>query len=97
MPQPKKYKSGAERTAAYRARVGKAKPVPVPYTALKPGYRRWEVMTAQVRDMLQTVIDERSEYFDDRSEKWQESDKAQEFTENTDTLQEALELLEGLE
>lgn len=97
MPTPKKYNSHAERTAAYRARLAKVKPVQTPYTALKPGYRRWEVMLDHIQDLLESVIDERQEYFDDRSETWQESDKAQEFTDKTDSLKEVLDLLEGLE
>lgn len=97
MPTPKKYNTPAERTAAYRARLTKAKPVQTPYTALKPGYRKWEVMLEHIKDTLQLLIDERQEYFDDRSEAWQESDKAEEFTEKSDALQEAMDSLEGLE
>lgn len=97
MPTPKKYNSHAERTAAYRQRLGKAvKPVKPHYTSLQPGYRRWSLMLESVQDTLQAVIEERQEYFDERSEAWQESGKSQEFSEKSDTLQEVLDTLEGL-
>lgn len=97
MPTPRIHESHAARTAAYRARIGKVKPVTTPYTALRPGYRRWEVMLEHVQGVLQTVIDERAEYYEERSEAWQESEKADSFTEKSETIQEALDLLEGIE
>lgn len=49
----------------------------------------------QARADIQTEIDERTEYFDERSEKWQESEKGEEYTENTDKWQEAFDNLDN--
>ena len=97
MPQPKKYESAAARTAAWRQRTAQPKPAPAHYSALKPGYRRWDLMAEEARELLQTIADERAEYYDDRSEEWQESDRAEAFTEKTDAIQEIIDALEQLE
>ena len=96
MPLPKKYANSAQRQAAYRARC-KARGEP-PKTALATGaaYRRWEKMRKQALDLLNQVVVEMDIYHDQRSETWQESEKAEEFMELMESISETAEALSDI-
>jgi hypothetical protein len=54
-------------------------------------------MIREATALLQTVADEREDYFDERSEEWQESEKGDDFQERTDAARNALDAVETLD
>lgn len=95
MPTPRKHLSAAARQAAYRQRLKRAKETSKTNTwPTKPGYRRWEVMTKHSKDVLDIVLMEMQDYFDERSDAWLESERAEAFSDKMDTLTEAIDALE---
>jgi len=99
MPQPRQYASSAARQAAYRARCEKARQQALlqqglpalPAVASIPGWARWNASLAAAQALLLQVSREMQEYYDARSETWQESPRGEEFTER----QEVVEALAG--
>jgi hypothetical protein len=91
------YASAAARQAAYRARCEKArqdalrrKGLPaLPAIATLPGWARWNASLAAAQGLLQQVSQEMQDYYDARTENWQESERGEEFT----ARQEAVALL----
>ena len=83
MPQQRKYESPAQRQAAYRARREQAcasqlreRGLPaLSAISTMPGTIRWNAMFRHAEQMLCTAQAEMADYFDDRSEAWQESDR----------------------
>ena len=104
MPPPRQHNTNAERQAAYRQRQAEAraaeqqsKGLPaLPTVPTLPGGKRWQAMQEQARALLQTMADEMQGYFDERSEAWQESEKAEAMQTRLDTVNEILEQLESL-
>lgn len=104
MPQPKKYQNHAARQAAYRRRAAASQQrhlesrglPPLPAIPALPGTRRWTQALEQARCLVEMVVDEMTAYFDDRSEAWQESDRAAEHQERIDQVQEVLDALSEL-
>ena len=89
MPQPRKHESPAHRQAAYRARNDQARASQLrerglpalPTISTMPGTIRWNAMVRHAEQMLCTAQAEMTDYFDDRSEAWQESDRGAEHQE----------------
>ena len=105
MPQPRIYTSGAERQVAYRKRQRAAalRPqtntsalVALPRPTHMPGTVRWRQAVAQAHGLLETVAREMEEYFSDRTEEWQESERGVSFQERIDALTEAKDMVEAL-
>ncbi|HOC32284.1 MAG TPA: hypothetical protein PKK84_08595 [Armatimonadota bacterium] len=104
MPTPRKYENAAARNAAYRKRQAEAQRLeqlrkglpPLPAIPTMPGNCRWEKMLAEAGILLRTVLDEREDYHDDRSDEWQESERGEDFAERTDALREIEEALDAL-
>lgn len=104
MPQPRIHASQAHRQAAYRQRTKEAREQqlqekglrPVPALPNVPGIPRWQQAIDNAVDLLSIVADEMSNYFDDRSEQWQESDKGERFRERLDALCEARDAIVDL-
>ena len=104
MPTPRKHESAAACQAAYRKRQAEARRVELlrkglptlPAIPTMPGTARWDKMLAEISATLHTVIGEREEYQEDRSESWQESDKGEAFVERTDAFREIGDLLDEL-
>lgn len=104
MPTPRRYATHAERQAAYRRRVAAAREQelqakglpPQPQVATMPGERRWATMTGQALVLLQTIQEEMQEYYEQRSEQWQESERGEAVGERLQALQEAIAAIEGL-
>jgi hypothetical protein len=101
MPEPRKYHSNAQRQAAYRRRVETARqqerlrkglPASAPISSM-PGHRRWQAALKEAVSLVETVCQEMRDYYDARSEAWQESDRAEEFTERLEAIEAVLEQL----
>lgn len=99
MPTPKKYASSAQRQAAYRRRCEagrQALPLNIPATAAiapKPGPRRWEAMKRQALCLVEQVVSEMQTYHEQRSERWQDSERGEAFVE---VLESVLDIADAL-
>ena len=104
MPMPRRYENQAARQAAYRQRRAEArrreleaKGMPsLPAVATLPGHARWQALTRQALLLLQTVQEERQAYYDQRSERWQESERGAAFLEGLQAVEEARDAVEAL-
>lgn len=102
MPQPRKYESRAQQQAAYRNRCAaalnaqrQAKGLPaLPPIPAMPGTARRRAAVSVARDLLTGVCDEMQSYADDRSEGWQESESAGEFTDRLTGIEEVRDALD---
>lgn len=105
MPTPRKHNSNALRQAAYRKRQEMASHAerqlqcfpPLPLIPTMPGTRRWTRMLENARTFVETVIQEREDYYGERSEAWQDSDKGCDFQQNTEALDAVLDAFDGLD
>ncbi len=105
MPQTRKYASGKDRQAAYRARLAAARRQeltdrglpPLPPLATMPGRARWNAALRRSVELLAMVRDEMADYFDDRSERWQESERGDDHRERMDALDALITDLEGFD
>ena len=105
MPQQRKYQTCAARQAAYRTRCEKArraalaaKGLPaLPAIAALPGWKRWNASFAAAQVLIECALDEMRDYYDDRSESWQESERGDEHQQRISGVEEALDALSGLE
>ena len=104
MPRAKEYATNAERQAAYRKRCLQAKnsqPLSKEPSSLRPaismpGRRKWKSILSQANYLIQCVASETEAYYEQRSEKWQDSDKGEEFVELLESIQTALSALEDI-
>lgn len=104
MPQQRKHKSNSARQAAYRTRQAIARKKQLaerglpslPTLASLPGNARWNAAIRRSVDMLTLVRDEMADYFDERSEAWQEGDRGVIHQERGETLDEWLSALDDL-
>lgn len=104
MPQKKLYASQAQRQAAYHRRLEEArqrqlqeKGLPaLPVLPTIPGMPRWRKAIANVQSLLALVEQEMGNYYDDRSEAWQESLRGDEFQERLDAVRDARSILDEL-
>ncbi len=105
MPQPRKYETRAEQQAAYRKRRAHSdrellaqKGLPsLPSIPTLPGNARWKAMIEQAHLLISEAVVEMQSYHDDRSEQWQESDKAEALLARLEHLEEALSELQESE
>lgn len=82
MPNPKRHANSAARQKAYRSRLRSVQTMtPVP---AKPGPARWRALKRNALFMLEVLAAEMRDYAEQRSEAWQESDRAQNFEERID-------------
>jgi hypothetical protein len=99
MPQPRKHASAAARQAAYRTRQEEArraalgaKGLPLlPAIATLPGWARWNASFMTAQALLTATLSEMQDYFDDRSETWQEGDRGEDYQERLALVEAALE------
>jgi hypothetical protein len=104
MPQPLIYSSSAERQKAYRQRLAEQRLVeqqqknlpPLPAVASIPGTARWTALIESARVALDTVRDEMQSYADDRTERWQESERGEKFVERISEIEEVISEIEAL-
>lgn len=86
MPTPRKYKSGAERQVAYRLRCKEREDTlagPVPLT---PGRKRWRAMLGRALHLIEQAHEEMQDYYDGKSETWQDSERAEAFAETMESV-----------
>jgi hypothetical protein len=94
MNQQTKYASNAERQRAYRRRkrdriddILSMKGLPsLPAISSIPGWPRWKEGMTRIAAQMEVIESEMTDYFDERTERWQESDKAETFDQNLNTL-----------
>lgn len=105
LPQLRKYKTRSEQQAAYRLRVKRSleelvslKNLPsLPAVPTIPGTHRWRAMLASAQLMLETVAQEMIDYYEDRSQQWQESEKGDDFLMKHENLQECISQLQNID
>jgi hypothetical protein len=98
MPTPRQHPDHAARQRAYRARQAQARRdelqtkglPPSPPIATLPSRARWLALLAQARLALESVRDEVQAYYEDRSERWKEGDRAAVLTDHLDALEQVL-------
>jgi|SRR5579872_3883844 len=104
MPQPAKYPNAAARQAAYRARREQAARdqakqrglPPLPALPTLPGTARWNAALTLASRLVEEVGEQMQTYFDERSEAWQESERAQDFITRLEAVEQAREALDAL-
>lgn len=104
MPQPRMHPSQAARQAAYRRRQEQAREKqlretglpPLPAIATMPGYARWTAAISQAACLLTGVVAEMQDYFDARSEPWQEGERGEVHQQRIDAVQEIVDALETI-
>ena len=105
MPQPRKHDNPAQRQAAYRARSESARRLQLrerglpdlPAIATIPGTIRWSALFRHAEKLLCTAQAEMTDYFDNRSEVWQESDRGAVHQERLVTVEALVEALSELD
>lgn len=105
MPTPRKHANAAARQAAFRVRRERARKEdlkekglpPLPRLSTVPGNARWTKILERAAVLLSTVVDERDAYRDDRSEAWQESERAETFQEITDAISAIFDDVDGID
>ena len=101
MPQPRKHASPAERQAAFRARSEQARQAELatkglpahPVIASIPGWPRWNATFRMAHDLIEGALSEMQEYFDDRSDTWQVSERGEDHQERIASTEAVLEAL----
>ena len=104
MPQPRRYTNHAAQQAVYRERQARqhknimaSKGLPaLPAIPSIPGSVRWEAMLLYAQSLLNDAAEEMQCYHDDRSEQWQESEKAEALLEYMASIQSAAETVTDL-
>jgi hypothetical protein len=101
MPQPRKHACPAERQAAYRARSEEARRAdiaskglpPLPVLPSIPGWPRWNATFRMAHGLIDGAVSEMQDYYDDRSDAWQESDRGEDHQERIASVEAVLEAL----
>jgi len=104
MPQQRQHPDNAAKQRAYRARQAQARCAeqevrglpPAPSLPTLPSRARWQALLAQARLFLETARDEMQSYYDDRSEAWQQGERAATLQDQLDSLGQALDELDTL-
>lgn len=96
MPTVRKYANAAERQAAYRRRCSARKREQMHPPPATPSPRRWKAMTAQALRILETAVSEMESYHDQRSERWQDSERGEQFREMMESLEEITAVLRDI-
>nr|ACX33979.1 hypothetical protein [uncultured bacterium RM44] len=101
MPQPKRFDSNAQRQAAYRARQKHALSAlhllpPLPTVPGIPGTLRWRWAVHLAHELVATVHTEMDDYYNGRSEDWQDGDRGEEFNDRKEAIEEAADKLAEL-
>jgi hypothetical protein len=101
MSQVRQYPDAAAKQRAYRARQAEAhraelaaKGLPsAPAIPTLPSTARWAALIEHASLALETVLEEMQSYRDERSNAWQESDRAAVLGEQITALEQALDEL----
>lgn len=101
MPQHRKHNTNAARQQAYRARCEQTRQVAMaakglpslPAIATLPGWSRWNAAFTVAHALVANSLGEMQNYFDDRSERWQDSDRGEDHQERIASAEAALDAL----
>ena len=64
----------------------------------KPGCQNhWNASFAAAQELIECALEEMRDYYDDRSETWQESERGDEHQDRISTVEEALDAISGLQ
>ena len=104
MPQPRKYANRAAQQAAYRARQENALQVTLalkglpslPVIATRPGWARWNASFRSAHEMIADTLGEMQDYFDDRSQSWQDGERGEEHQEKIASVEAVVDALSDL-
>lgn len=104
MAPPQRYPDAAARQRAYRLRQAQARQAeqhakglpPHPPIPTLPSTARWHALLTQAHHLLQMTQEEMQTYAADRSERWQHSQRAEEFDDRMAVLEHLLEDLTEL-
>jgi hypothetical protein len=104
MPQQRQYPDNAAKQRAYRVRQAQAHGAeqqakglpPSPSLPTLPSHTRWQALLTQAQLFLETARDEMQVYYDDRSEAWQQGERAATLQDQLDSLGQALDELDAL-
>jgi len=104
MPQHRQHADNAAKQRAYRTRHAQARLSeqqakglpPAPPLPTLPSRARWQALLDQARLFLETARDEMQTYYDDRSETWQQSERAATLADHLDSLGQALDALDAV-
>jgi hypothetical protein len=104
MPQPKIHACAAARQAAYRARCEQTRQVALaakglpslPAMPSMPGWPRWNASFASAQELIADTFREMQDYFDARSESWQESERGEEHQDKIVAVEAVLDALSEL-
>jgi len=99
MPQSEMPNSNAKRQAAFRRRRSQALAAlqaakglpPLPAIATIPGWPRWRQLLAQMEQAARDMHEQMQSYHDERTDEWQESDKAEDFSEKMNAIEALLD------
>ena len=105
MSQHRQYPDAAAKQRAYRARQAQARRdeqqakglPPAPSLPTLPSRARWHALLARAQGSLTRARDEMQAYYDDRSEAWQQGERAATLAEQIDHLEVVLNDLNELE
>jgi len=61
-----------------------------------PGWARWNASFASAQEMITQTLGEMQDYFEDRSESWQEGERGEEHQEKIVLVEAALDALGDL-
>ena len=104
MPTPRRYANRAQQQAAYRQRLreGQTQELlrnglpPLPRVPTIPGKRRWNAAATQALLLLQTIRDEMQDYYEERSEDWQEGERGEDHSQHLEAVEEAIAAVEEI-
>jgi len=104
MPQPRKYLNRAAQQAAYRQRCEQARQVTLaskglpalPVIATMPGWPRWNASFASAQELIAETLCQMQDYFEDRSESWQEGERGEDHQAKIALVEAVLDALSDL-
>jgi hypothetical protein len=70
---------------------------PLPTIPTIPGAVRWRAAIQSASAILRAVVEEMENYYDDRTERWQESGRGESLQDNLQALSDVLDGLEQME
>ncbi len=87
MPNVRKYANAAEKQAAYRRRCS-SRDREQTHSPPAPSLKRWKAMMTQAICILETAAGEMQLYHDQRSQRWQDSERGEQFRDMMESLEE---------
>ena len=104
MSQQREYPDNAAKQRAYRARKTQARRAdqeakglpPAPSLPTLPSRARWQALITRAHLALETARDEMQAYADERSDAWQQSERAAALADQIEALSTVLDDIETL-